>query len=118
MACHKLGAGTYTIADLEYYVRRFNTAIQYAATFTASRPDSVLIVTADHETASLTTTGGYDAGGNHSNKNVPVYAMGYGTEIFNDTTVNNVDIARFMASVYGLDTFGGEYTNVNDNVIE
>lgn len=117
-SCHKLGAGDYTIADLAYYVRRFNTAIQYAATFTASRPDSVLIVTADHETGSITTTGGYDAGGNHSNVNVPVYAMGYGTEIFNDTTVNNVDIARFMASVYGLDTFGGEYTNVNDNVIE
>ena len=117
-ACHKLGAGTYTIGDLAYYVRRFNTAIQYAATFTASRPDSVLIVTADHETGSITTTGGYDAGGNHTNVNVPVYAMGYGTEIFNDTTVNNVDIARFMASVYGLDTFGGDYTNVNDNVIE
>ncbi len=117
-ACHKLGAGDYTIGDLANYVRRFNTAIQYAATFTASRPDSVLIITADHETGSITTTGGYDAGGNHSNVNVPVYAMGYGTEIFNDTTVDNTDIADFMASVYGLDTFGGDYTNVNDNVIE
>jgi len=113
-ACHKLGAGTYTLADLVSYVRRFNTAIQYAATFTASRPDSVLIVTADHETGSITPTGGYDSGGNHSNVNVPVFAMGYGTEMFNGTTVDNTDIADFMASAYGLETFGGDYTNVNE----
>ena len=91
---------------------RFDTAIQYAATFTASRPDSVLIVTADHETGSLTVTGGYDAGGNHSNVNVPVFAMGYGTEYFNGTVVDNTDIADFMARIFGVLNFGGEYTNI------
>jgi len=107
-ASHKLGVGTYTIADLVSYVRRFNTAIQYAATFTASCPDSVLIVTADHETASLTATGGYDSTGNHSNVNVPVFAMGYGCEYFNETAVDNTDIADFMAGVYGLEEYGGD----------
>lgn len=105
-ACHKLSS-EYTIADLAGYVRRFNTAIQYAATFTASRPDTVLIVTADHETGSITPTGGYDPGGNHSNVNVPVFAMGYETEYFNETTVDNTDIADFMAAVYGVESFGG-----------
>lgn len=112
-ACHKL-ASQYTIADLAYYVSRYNNAIQYAATFTASRPDSVLIITADHETGSITPTGGYDAGGNHTNVNVPVFAMGYGTEYFNGTTVDNTDIADFMASVFELEDFGGDYTNVNE----
>ncbi len=112
-ASHKLGKD-YSLADLVHYVYRFNTAIQYAATFTASRPDTVLIVTADHETGSLTPSGGYDSGGNHSNVNVPVFAMGYGTECFNDTAVNNTDIADFMASVYGLDSYGGDYNNVNE----
>lgn len=108
-ASHKL-ASDYTREDLVGYVCRFNTAIQYAATFTASRPDSILIVTADHETGSLTVQGGYDAGGNHSNVDVPVFAMGYGCEMFNGTTVDNTDIADFMASVYGLTTYGGDYT--------
>lgn len=108
-ASHKL-ASEYTREDLVGYVLRFNTAIQYAATFTASRPDSILIVTADHETGSLTVQGGYDAGGNHSNVNVPVFAMGYGCEMFNGTTVDNTDIADFMASVYGIESFGGDYT--------
>lgn len=117
-ACHKLGAGTYTIADVAKYVRRYNSAIQYAATFTAATPGTVLIVTADHETGSLTERGGYDAGGNHSNVNVPVFAMGYGTEYFNGAAVDNTEIAEFMAGVYGLESFGGDYTNVNDNEIE
>lgn len=116
-ASHKIGVGEYTRQQLVSYVVRFNTAIQYAATFAASRPDTVLIVTADHETGSLGPTGTIDAGGNHSNANVPVFAMGYGTEYFNGVTVDNTDIANFMASVYDADPFGGDYTNINDNTI-
>lgn len=115
-ACHKIVTGEYTKEQLVSYVLRFNTAIQYAATFAASRPDTVLIVTADHETGSLTATGGTSSG-DHSNANVPIFAMGYGTEYFSDITVDNVDIARFMAGVYGIDSFGGDYSNINDNVI-
>ena len=106
-ASHKLGTGDYTIADLVNYVCRFNTAIEYAATFTAATPGTVLIVTADHETASLTPTGGYDSTGNHSNVNVPIFAMGYGTEYFSGTTVDNTDIADFMAAKYDITSFGG-----------
>ncbi|MBQ2729490.1 MAG: alkaline phosphatase [Clostridia bacterium] len=112
-ASHKLGED-YTLGDLAHYVYRFNLAIQYAATFTASRPDTVLIVTADHETGSLTASGGYDSGGNHSNVNVPVFAMGYDTEYFNGVAVDNTDIADFMARAFGLETYGGAYGNVNE----
>ena len=68
----------------------------------------------DGTTFSLTTTGGYDASGNHTNVNVPTYAMGYGCEYFNGTVVDNTDIADFMASVYGVEDFGGEYTSINE----
>lgn len=107
-ACHKLG-GDYKREDLAHYVYRFDSAIEYAATFTASRPGTVLIVTADHETGLLTINGALGNGGNHSDLNVPVFAMGYGTEMFNGTVVDNLDIARFMASIYGLEDFGGTY---------
>lgn len=112
-ACHKLGVGTYTLADLVSYVRRFNSAVEYAATFTAATPGTTLIVTADHETGSITTTGGYDATGNHSNANVPIFAMGYGTEYFNGVTVDNTDIADFMAAKFDVTNFGGSY-NMKD----
>lgn len=90
-------------------VKRFNESIIYAMVFTVINPDTVLIVTADHETGGLIespdgtfkfTTGG------HSSAPVPVYAIGKGTEIFNDKTVDNIEIAKFMATVYGRNEFG------------
>lgn len=50
----------------------------------------------------------YRSSGNadHTNVDVPVYAMGPGTEIFNNTRTENIDIARFIAKVYGAETFG------------
>ena len=90
-------------------VKRFDDSIKYAMVFTVLNPDTVLIITADHETGGLTkkddgtfefTTGG------HSSAPVPVFAIGDGTEIFNDKTVDNTDIAKFMASVYGETEFG------------
>jgi len=105
-ACHKLGSD-YTRDQLAHYVYRFDSAIEYAATFAASRPGTVLIVTADHETGNLNMYGALGNSGEHTGQNVPVFALGYGTEIFNETVVDNTDIADFMASVYGLNAFGG-----------
>ena len=36
------------------------------------------------------------------------FAMGYGCEYFNETAVDNTDIADFMAGVYGLEEYGGD----------
>ncbi len=95
------------------YVYRFNTAIQYAATFTAARPGTVLIITADHETGNLSATSGTSTNyGLHTDLNVPVFAMGAGTEMFNGTAVENTDIAKFTATVFGAENFGGTYANM------
>lgn len=77
-------------------------AVAVALKYCAQHPDTVLIVTSDHETggvmpcsddtltnAVFTTTG-------HTTTHVGVFAIGYGTECFNDATVDNTDIAKFI----------------------
>ncbi len=91
---------------------RFNDVIAYTMVFTLMHPDTVLIITADHETGGIisdtnneyifTTT-------SHTNVNVPIFAVGNGTEVFNNAIVENIDIAKFIASIYGEDNFGGAY---------
>lgn len=90
-------------------IARYNSIIAYCIEFTLCHPKSVLIVTADHETGGITKTdsGEYKyTSGDHTNVDVPVYAVGYGTEYFNNTTVENTDIAKFIAKIYGAQVFG------------
>ncbi len=47
-----------------------------------------------------------DNGCEHTNKDVPIYAMGAGTEIFHDTKTQNIIIARYIASIFGEEKFG------------
>lgn len=91
-------------------INRFNENIAYNMCFAAMYPDTILIVTADHETGGVTfsekekkyvcTTS------EHTGVNVPVFAMGFGTEYFSNATVDNTDIAKFMARSFGVEDFG------------
>ncbi|MBQ9744535.1 MAG: alkaline phosphatase [Clostridia bacterium] len=92
-------------------VKRFNDSVIYAAEFVLCHPDTALIVTADHETGQLTPN--MNMGSkyefktyHHTNLNVPIFAMGPGTDIFNDTIVDNTDIAKFTALAYSNEAFG------------
>lgn len=90
-------------------VALFNDAVTYAMEFVLMHPDTVLIVTADHETGGikLGDDGKYAfTSTNHTNVNVGVFAMGSGTEYFNGNTVDNTDIPKFIAKIYGNNTFG------------
>ena len=92
-------------------VQWYNDAITYVACFTMVNRDTVLIVTADHETGGLTedpnATYGYKyTTSNHTNADVPVYALGCGTDIFNNTSTDNTVIAKFIAKHFGAETFG------------
>ena len=89
-------------------VKRFNDVIAYSMVFTVFNPDTVLVVTADHETGGIVPNGSsykYTTT-DHTSANVPVYACGKGTEIFNGKAVENVEIAKFIATVYGENNFG------------
>ena len=93
------------------YVIRFNDAIAYAAQFTLCHPDTVLIVTADHKTGGLEQAKKlpnyfYFTSWEHTNVDVPLFALGSGTEIFNDVKTENINIGKFCAAAYSDDPFG------------
>ncbi len=92
-------------------VVRFNDAIEYATQFALMHPNTALIVTADHETGKLTENIFHKDGfsfmsSNHTNINVPVFAIGANTSIFKNATVENIELAKFTAKAYSADSFG------------
>ncbi len=97
------------IDGCKHTVKVFNEAIASAIQFTLMRSDTVLIITADHETGGLTKMDNGNfvyTSGDHTSANVPIYAIGAGTEIFNGAEVENVEIAKFIARIYGDNNFG------------
>ncbi|MCL2061656.1 MAG: alkaline phosphatase [Firmicutes bacterium] len=83
-------------------VRRFNEAVAYAVCFALAHPGTAIIVTADHETGGLTR----NANGQfnftsviHSFANVPIFAFGAGSEIFNEQTHHLTKIFDYMNGV-------------------
>lgn len=96
--------------DVVHTVKLLNEVATYLSQFAFIYPDTAIIVTADHEcggikqkadgTFMFTST-------SHTGVNVPVSAIGPGTVYFNDATVNNIEIAKFMGKIWGEDNFGG-----------
>ena len=87
-------------------VKRFNDAIAYTIQFVFCHPDTALIISADHETGGLVADKSNPfkyryTTGNHTNADVPVYAFGVGTEIFNNRRVDNTEIPKFLAKAFG-----------------
>ncbi len=94
-------------------VLRFNDAVAYATQYTLCHPDVALIVTADHETGNLvpTTPGNYYFGSyNHTNKNVPIFAIGAGASTLNGQKIENTVLAQFCAKAYSKEPFGDSTT--------
>lgn len=95
-----------------YEMSQFDCAIAVAMKYVALHPDTILVVTADHETGGLYfPEEGYGAGDtyrylydDHSCINVPVYALGYGIEGL-EGIKENTDIADFVAGVLGEEEF-------------
>lgn len=98
-----------------YEMYQFDLAISVAMEFVAEHPDTVLIVTADHETGGLYfPEEGYVASNkytylydDHSFINVPVYALGYGIEALGGI-MENTDVAGFVAALLGEENFAQE----------
>ena len=94
---------------------QFDCAIAVVMEFMVSHPDTVVIVTADHETGGLYfPEEGYGNGDkyaylydDHSFINVPVYALGHGTDALGGV-MENVDLAGFVASLMGEENFAQE----------
>ena len=95
-------------------VTEFDKAIAVAMYYVALHPDTILIITADHETGGVTLPENFSAEnvaeakyttGSHTSADVPVYAIGYGTEALEGENINT-DIAKFIAKSMGVEVFG------------
>lgn len=96
----------------------FDCAVAVAMRYVALHPDTVLIITADHETGGVTLPIGLTlentseicyATKKHTCKAVPVFAAGYGTDALTGIQ-ENTDIAIFVAGLLGEDEFGVQST--------
>ena len=72
-------------------VKNFDETVAIALKFVLENPDTLLLITADHETGNMTFKKNWEnyditenkvkaETGNHSNQNVPIFAIGYGLE--------------------------------------
>ena len=87
---------------------RFNQIIGIVMEFAFYNPETFVLITADHETGGLSfgSNGFYYKSVNHTGSDVPVFAYGIGTEKFNEEVVENIDIPKVIASLWGIEKFG------------
>ena len=113
---HKVMGKVAQLYDVQNSVLCYNEVIAYTMAFVMMHPDTALIVTADHECGKLTIsekTGvmQYDfLSDDHTNTDVPVWGMGYGVEtlLAGKTIIDNTDIPKFLATIYGEANFGAQ----------
>lgn len=91
----------------------FDMAVRKALEFAARDQNTLVIVTADHETGALTVSGGGSKPGNlkaswasqgHSGAQVPMYAFGPGAQEFTGV-MDNTELARKIARLLNLQDF-------------
>ena len=85
----------------------FDLAVKAALDYAAADGDTLVIVTADHETGGITLKDGeyvYTTGG-HSGVNVPLLVYGCDNFIENGQAIDNKEVARRVACVMGEKNF-------------
>lgn len=92
-------------------VGRFNQVIGIFMEYAFYHPDTFLIITADHETGGLTA----DENGRlaftteeHTGADVPIYGYGQGAEVFADCNIENTEIPKVIAKLWGVESFGDQ----------
>ena len=85
----------------------FDQAIQAALDYAAADGDTLVIVTADHETGGITLKDGeyVYTSGSHSGVNVPLLVYGCDNFIENGQAIKNKEVARRVACVMGSKSF-------------
>ena len=91
-------------------VKNYNDVIAYCIAYTMVRGDVLLVITADHDCGNLSQKANGDYVYNatsHTNKNVPVFALGDGAaELLNKDVIDNTDIPKAYAKIFGVENFG------------
>ena len=100
---------------------RFNQAIARFMEFAFYNPETMVIITADHETGALLPDGNGGLKYNsedHSSADVPVFAWGDGSDLFMGNTVENIEIAKHIAKCMGVDNFGDQSKDWYDEIYD
>ena len=88
---------------------RFNQAIGIFMEYAFYNPDTLVLITADHETGGLIPDGtghyNYTVNG-HSPADVPIFAYGQGAEVFDDYNAENNEVPKVIAALWGVTDFG------------
>lgn len=121
-------------------VQSTDEAVAIALKYVLEHPDTALIVTADHETGDTKLITGWEddftkiiaSSGDHSTQNVPVFAIGKGTEALNSlerteaeraagakwdeaTPYENYRIGQVVGNLLGDAEFGGDVNTDNSS---
>ncbi len=91
-------------------VKNYDEVIAYCIAYTMIRGDVMLVITADHDCGNLSQKANGDYVYNsddHTNKNVPVFALGDGAaELLSKSVIDNTDIPKAFAKIFGSTDFG------------
>ncbi len=96
-----------------YAMVRFNQIIGLSMEYAFYNPETMVLITADHETGGMIIGDEgrcqftYD---NHTNQEVPVFAYGYYAKIFDKVTIENIQIPKTLAKLMGGQMVGYEDT--------
>lgn len=88
---------------------RFNQAIGLFMEYAFYHPDTLLLITADHETGGLWPDDysgfsfNYDG---HTGSDVPIFAYGQGAEVFHGCNEENTQVPKVIAALWGTEDFG------------
>ena len=92
-----------------YAALRFNQIIGCVMEFAFYHPETFVLITADHETGGLTKQADgsyvYTSTG-HTSADVPVFAYGVGAEVFDGVTIENIQIPKTIAAMWGVEIEG------------
>ena len=92
---------------------RFNQIIAVFMEYAFYNPETFILITADHETGKLLPNedGEFEYNSEeHTDLAVPIFAYGKGSELFDGKTVENTQIPKTIANLFGADNFGDPET--------
>lgn len=88
-----------TVSKTVQAVFRFNQAIGCFMEFAFYNPETFVLITADHETGNFDGLEFHST--SHTGKDVFVFAYGQGTEVFHGKEIENVQIPKTIAAMWG-----------------
>ena len=102
------------VEDAYLAMVRFNQAIALFMEYAFYNPETMVIITADHETGGLhlDENGEFQfVSADHTSANVPLFAYGAHADVFDGKTIENVQIPKTIAAMFGVEIEGTDPEN-------